>query len=162
MVFPGFSFLSSLETAPHKLQCRLTYTSLWGWPADPFAHATWVVQKCTKRTGSAAALLSFPRVECCKETRKTIPLLTPNWSDWSEIGAAAVYAVYTIQAVSHQPTEKGSCSRRIVIYLEETMPLWVTHGFIQLLFSPLSWVVLDVSSWPTRNSLTAVMVCHRS
>lgn len=97
-MFPGFSFLSSLETAPHESQCRLTYASLWGCkrnqcPAVTFARATRVVQKCRKRTGSAAALLSFPRAECCKETSKSIPLLTPNCSEWSGIETAAVCAI---------------------------------------------------------------------
>lgn len=42
-----------------------------------------------------------------------------------------------IQAVSHKPTKTGSWGRRIVIYLEEIIPPWVTQRFIQLFHSTL-------------------------
>lgn len=113
VVFPGFFFLSSLEAAPHGPQCTLIYASVWGWkgnqcPADPFGYATWAVQKCRKRAGSAADPLSFPRVEFFKETSDTIPLLTPNSSEWSGIEAAVVHAVHT-RCISQTHWERKLC-----------------------------------------------------
>lgn len=65
----------------------------------------------SRNAGRGLALLQlfYPSLEYCKETSKTIPLLTPNCSEWSERKAAAAYAIYA-SCISQTHWEKEAAA----------------------------------------------------
>lgn len=98
VVFPGFPFFLPLKLLPTSHSA--------GWPTHPSEDGKEIsalltpllmLPEWSRNVGRGLALPQpfYLSLECCKEISKTIPLLTPNCSEWSGMEAAAACAVYT-------------------------------------------------------------------